>query len=102
MGQSGTYKVELFYTCPVADVGSTVELSFNGATLTGKISEAHDPPLFGMERDRVKRTESYNKDFKRMTFGSIKLEKGEGTLKLRALHIPGAQVMDFRLMLLTR
>jgi len=102
VGKSGTYKVELFYTCPVADVGSTVELSFNGSKLVGKITEAHNPSLVGMERDRVKRSESYNKDFKRMTLGTIALKEGEGTLKFHALEIPGSQVMDFRLMLLTR
>ena len=102
VGQTGKHKVEIFYTCPEDDVGSTVELSFNGAKLTRRITEAHNPPLFGMQRDRYQRTESYNKDFKRITFGTIDLEKGEGTLKLQALDIPGSQVMDFRLMLLTR
>ena len=102
VGQTGTYKVEIFYTCPKADVGSTVELSFKDSVLTGKITEAHDPPLAGMEHDRFERAESYVKDFKRMTLGNLKLDKGKGTLKLRALEIPGSQVMDFRLMLLTR
>jgi hypothetical protein len=37
-----------------------------------------------------------------MTLGNIRLEQGTGTLTLRALEIPGTQVMDFRLMLLTR
>jgi hypothetical protein len=102
VGESGTYKVELFYTCPETDIGSTVELSFNGATLVGRITEPHDPPLTGMEHDRFKRIESYVKDFKRMTLGNIELRKGRGTLRLKALEIPGSQVMDFRLMLLTR
>ena len=34
--------------------------------------------LMGMDRDRVKRKESYTKDWKRMTLGEIKLEKGKG------------------------
>lgn len=102
VGKSGMYQVELFYTCPAADVGSTIELSFNDNRLTGKITEAHDPPLAGMEHDRVKRVESYVKDFKRMNLGTIKLDAGKGTLTLRALEIPGSQVMDFRLMLISR
>ena len=102
VGRSGTYKVELFYTCPASDIGSTVELSFNGNKLVGKITEPHDPPLVGMERDRVKRRESYTKDFKRMTLGEIQLEEGSGTLTLRAISIPGRQVMDLRTLLLTR
>ena len=94
--------MEIFYTCEQADVGSIVELSFNGDKLVGKITEPHDPPLRGMEHDRFKRGESYVKDFKRMDLGKIRLQKGKGTLTLRALDIPGSRVMDFRLMLLTR
>ena len=60
----GTFEVELYYTCPVADVGSTIELSYNDAKLSAKIAEAHDPTLVGAEQDRSPRTESYVKDFK--------------------------------------
>jgi hypothetical protein len=42
------------------------------------------------------------KDFKRITLGQIHLEAGKGTLALKAIDMPGAQVMDFRLMLLSR
>jgi len=102
VGKTGTYKVEIFYTCPKDDVGSTIELSFNNSKLKGNIIEAHDPPLSGMKEDRFVRVESYVKDFKRMTLGNVKLKKGKGVLKLQASNIPGNQVMDFRLMLLTR
>ena len=102
VGRTGVYQVEIFYTCPAADVGSTVELSFGDDVLAGRITEAHDPPLTGREHDRFERIESYVKDFRRMTLGDIRLQAGKGTLTLRALQIPGSQVMDFRLMLLTR
>jgi hypothetical protein len=55
-----------------------------------------------MEHDRFVRGESYVKDFKRITLGQIHLEAGKGTLALKAIDMPGAQVMDFRLMLLSR
>jgi hypothetical protein len=102
VGASGTYEVEIHYACPKADVGSTIELSFNDCRLRGQVSEAHDPPLRGGENDRVERMESYVKDFKSMKLGTIHLEKGKGELTLRALEVPGSQVMDFRLMMLTR
>ena len=70
--------------------------------LRGKIIEAHDPPLRGDENDRVKRQESYVKDFKPMSLGTIHLEKGKGTLTLQATEISGKQVMEFRLLMLTR
>jgi arylsulfatase A-like enzyme len=97
----GDYEVEIYYTCPPKDVGATFQLSFGSHNLTAKISEAHDPPLMGMENDRVERMESYVKDFKPLKMGAIHLEKGTGELTLQAIVIPGSQVMDFRLLMLT-
>jgi hypothetical protein len=66
------------------------------------VSEANDPPLQGAEQDRVPRdSESYVKDFKPMPDGTMTLEKGRGILTLRALEIPGKQVMDVRSIVLT-
>ncbi len=100
--QAGTYRVELYYSCPKADVGSLFELRHGQSLLTGRITRPHDPPLEGAEQDRVKRTESYVKDFRALKLGSIKLEAGRSMLTLRALEIPGSQVMDFRLLMFTR
>lgn len=99
---SGTYRVELEYACPAEDIGSIVELRFGEASLKAKISEAADPPLRGMENDRHQRNESYVKDFKRVVLGEITLTKGQKQLSLRALEIPGSQVMEFRLLMFTR
>ena len=55
-----------------------------------------------MKEDIHPRMESYVKGFKRKVIGTIKLEKGPATLNLKALKIPGKQVMDFRLMMLRR
>ncbi len=98
---AGRDEVEVYYTCPKADVGSTIELSINGSRLRGRVTTAHDPPLRGAEHDRVARGESYVKDFKPLKLGTIELEKGRGELTLRAMEIPGSQVMDFRLMMFT-
>ncbi|UCF38546.1 MAG: arylsulfatase [Acidobacteriota bacterium] len=98
----GEFEVEIYYTCPPADVGAAFELTFGESKLSGKILEAHDPPLRGMADDRVERIESYVKDFKPLKLGTIQLSKGTGTLTLKATHIPGSQVMDFRLLMLKR
>jgi hypothetical protein len=37
-----------------------------------------------------------------MGIGSIQLEAGSGTMKLKAIDIPGSQAIDFRLLTLTR
>jgi hypothetical protein len=98
----GSYAVEVFYTCPPADVGSEIELSLNGSTAGGKVTEPHDPPVLGGEHDRIPRKESYVKDFRPLKLGTIELKQGRGELTLRAIHIPGSQEMDFRLLTLTR
>ena len=98
----GDYEVEIYYTCPPEDVGATFQLSLGSNSLTAKITEAHDPPLQGMENDRVERMESYVKDFRPLKMGTIHLDKGPGKLTLQGLKIPGTQVMDFRLLMFTR
>ncbi|MEN8116211.1 MAG: sulfatase-like hydrolase/transferase [Bacteroidota bacterium] len=98
---TGEYEVELFYTCPAADVGSTVELRFGNSKLEYKIAEAFDSPLLD-KNDIHPRIEGYVKQFKNVSLGTIHLNKGEGTLTLKAINIPGSQVMDFRLLMLKR
>jgi arylsulfatase A-like enzyme len=98
----GEYSVELYYTCKKENIGTNIQLSLEGNTLEKVISEAHDPPLTGMENDRDPRIESYVKDFKSLNMGSIHLDKGKGRLTLRALEIPGNEAIDFRLMMVKR
>lgn len=100
--EAGDYEVEIYYTCPAADVGSTIELSLGKSRLSGKITRPHDPPPSGAEHDRVPRRESYVKDFRPLKLGTIHLDPGRGELTLRATEIPGSQVADFRLLMLTR
>ena len=66
------------------------------------IDEAHEVPERGQENDRVKRMESYVKDFKPKKLGKVQLKKGKGELMLQATKIPGETVMEFRLIMLQR
>ena len=103
VGKGGRYEAIVYYTCPAADVGSTVELSLGEARLQTQIAEAHDPPLYGMEHDRVPRkAESFMKDFKPLVLGTLELAPTRGQLTLRALKVPGKQVMDVRYIVLKR
>lgn len=100
--ETGDFEAEIYYACPAADVGATVQLSLGTALATARITEAHDPPLRGAEHDHVPRIESYVKDFRPLTLGRIHLEKGRGTLTLNATNIPGGQAMEFRMLVLKR
>jgi arylsulfatase A-like enzyme len=99
---TGDYDVMIDYTCPVADVGATIELSFNGAKLAGKVAPGWDPPLY-TNQDTLPRPvgESKMKEFRLLNLGVIRLEKGHGQLTVRATDIPGKSVMDLRQVTLT-
>ena len=99
---AGTYVVTLDYACAAADIGSTLEFSFEGTLLKGKVTEAFDSPL-KYEQDTIPRPdgESVMRDFRTMTLGEVRLEPGKGELKLRATNIPGKSVMELRRVTMT-
>ena len=98
---AGIYEVTIDYTCPEADAGSTIELSFQGSKIAGKVTPAWNPPLLDTQ-DRVPRKgESYMQEFRPLNLGRMRLEKGRGLLTLQALKIPGRQVMAVRRVNLT-
>ena len=103
VGTGGNYEAIVYYTCPAEDVGATVELSFNGQAVQGQVTELHDPPLVGEVDDRFPRgSESFVKDFKPLMLGVLHMVSGRGTLALRALDVPGSQVMDVRRVMLIK
>ncbi len=99
---AGDYEVILYYTCPAADAGATIELSLGDSRLSGKVVPAWDPPLL-KDQDVIPRpgAESIMKEFRPLPLGTIRLAAGRGLLTLRATEIPGGQVMDLRLVSLT-
>jgi hypothetical protein len=98
---TGDYDVAMLYTCPAADVGSTIELSFRGAKLAGKVAPAWDPPFYRPYTIPRPAPEVLPKEFRTLQLGTLHLEKGRGPLILRALEIPGASVMELRQVVLT-
>ncbi|WP_133796058.1 arylsulfatase [Prosthecobacter fusiformis] len=99
---TGRYEVSVDYTCPLADAGSTVDLSFKDSHLSGKVMPGWDPPLY-TNQDTLPRpkAESQMKEFRTLKLGEMKLEKGQGELTLRVLDMPGQSVMDVRRVTLT-
>ena len=98
---AGQYDVAIYYTCPPADAGSTIELGFQGSTVQGRVAPAWDPPLI-TDQDRVPRKgESIMKEFRPLNLGRMRLDQRRGLLTLRALAVAGRHVMDVRLVTLT-
>ncbi|MGB5170420.1 MAG: sulfatase-like hydrolase/transferase, partial [Eudoraea sp.] len=94
----GLFEVTVYYTCPVTAVGSTLTLSHSKNQLSVNIAEGHDPPLKGMENDRVPRMESYIKDFVPLPMGVIELQKGRHPLSLKLTQLNGHIGPDIRLL----
>ncbi len=99
---SGEYKATLYYTTAAGDEGAQINLRFGDSSLLAAIVDAHDPPEYGMNEDRVPRIESYVKDFRSLVLGTISLEAGHHPLVLQAVSIPGKAVADVRLLQLER
>lgn len=99
---TGRYEVVIDYTCPEADAGSLVELSFRDRRITGRVAPGWNPPLYS-NQDTLPRppAESSMKEFRLLKLGEIDLESGQAPLTLRALEIPGRSVMDVRRVTLT-
>ncbi|MCS7468424.1 sulfatase-like hydrolase/transferase [Stieleria sp. ICT_E10.1] len=99
---AGRYGVTIDYTCKVPDAGSTIQLSFSGSKLTGKVAPGWDSPLY-TNQDTLERPkgESQMKEFRTLELGQIDLPTGTGPLTLRAIDIPGQSVMDVRRVTLT-
>lgn len=101
--QAGEYEVIVYYTCPAADVGATFELSVGDVAIRSRVTEANDPPARGAESDRADRgNESYVKDFRPLVVGMMRLVGGRSLLTLRALDLPGSQVMEVRAVVLKK
>ncbi len=98
----GDYEVQMYYACESENIGSTVELSLGQERLTKTIDVANDAPLIGMEQDRFPRAEGYVRRWQPMTLGTMHLQPGTGTLRLRATKVPGKQVADMRLLMFRR
>jgi arylsulfatase A-like enzyme len=94
---AGDYDVEILYTCPVADAGSSIELGFKDARISGSVAPGWDPPLY-TNQDTIERPagESKMKEFRPLQLGTVHLEKGRGLLTLRAVKVAARSVMDLR------
>lgn len=95
VNNGGKYEAILHYTAPRQGVGTKLEMTLGKTTWRGTIEKEHDPALRGKENDRSPRgSESYMKDFARLSLGVQSLEKGPAILKLQATSIPQAIVGD--------
>ena len=100
--KEGNYKTTLYYTLPKRQEDLTVHLIQGKNKLSKVLTDAHDPPLTGMENDRTPRMESYIKDFQPVDLGTIFLQKGRTPLILKTTNRKKGEGPDVRLLLFER
>ena len=98
--EDGINNIELYYTLEKESVGTEIALEFENQIIKKTIDEFHDPNLVGFEEDKIKRIESYTKDFKKIKIGTMSFKKGLSKLKLRTTKKVGKKSIDFRLLIL--
>lgn len=99
--EEGEFEIALEYVCPKKDVGAKFEIRAAGETIQGQVTKAYDPPLVHSP-DKVKRKEVYEKTWKTLPVGKMKLTKGRTKLSIHALSKPGKTVMDVKSVLIKR
>jgi len=87
--------VSIDYVCAPENIGVQFRVEIGETSINGKITEAHDPPHLPSP-DRVKRKEVYEKEWKRLTLGTIKLRRGTADFKIVLDSIPGERAMDVK------
>jgi arylsulfatase A-like enzyme len=101
VNQAGRYALELLYTCPEKDTGSTIIIEAGGRQLETVISRAFDPPT-KPSPDRIPRRKTYErKDWAVHPAGELALEKGRCVLSVGASAIPGNSAPDLKEIRLT-
>ena len=99
---SGKSNVNLYYTLPENSIGTEIAIEYENQIIYKKIEDFHDPKLIGMDKDLVKRTESYTKEFKRINIGDLYFKKGPSRLKIKTSKKIGQKSIDFRLLILKK
>lgn len=87
----GEYEVTVRYCCPEANVGAVLRVEIGGAVASGTVAEPHDPePL--PSPDRFPRPEVYEKTWKALSLGTVRLEVGRTELALKAERVVGGRM----------
>lgn len=102
VAEAGRFEVTIYHTVRPRDVGSQLRLTFGNESVTAAVDQAIEAEEVGRSEDRYPRSESYEQNWGKMRLGSIRLKKEAGQLILKAEKVAGNEVMEIRLMTLTR
>ena len=93
---AGRYEFEILYGCGQSDAGSKLRLRIGDELLTSDVPAAEAAILELPNRDERSRQRYVNRDWGRLSMGTIDLPAGRQRLALDAIEIAGQQLMDFK------
>lgn len=99
--ESQEFTLEINYTCPENQVGSELQVSIGKQIIRGLIKDAFDPKMIPSP-DRVKRKEVYEKEWKTLVLGKIRLPKGKSRIVLTAPKIAQNEVAEIKSIVLVK
>jgi arylsulfatase A-like enzyme len=103
VGASGEYEAVLYYTCAPENVGCEVKLSMDSAAeIRAIVTEPFDPTHYDKSLERMPESHYHMKDFQPITLGTIRLDKGRGTLRLGAAKMTGTAMVDVHSLVLRK
>lgn len=91
----GDYEIVLHYASPMENVGSRIEVQIGDAKIQGTFQDAHNPDYLPSP-DRFQRPEVYEKTWKPLSVGVVKLNKGQTKLVLHAKEITGGRMPQIK------
>lgn len=93
--RDGNYDIAIDYTCAPENVGVEFAVEIGRGRLTGVIAEAFNPPP-NISEDRVVRKEVYEKTWRTLPLGRVRLAKGETELRLKLVNLAGQSAMEVK------
>ena len=99
--EASAYEAVLYYTCPEADIGSTLQLATGTDQATATVEQGFDPEYIPSP-DRIPRKEVYEKEWAPLPLGTVRLAPGQQRLVLRAIDIPHQQALELKNITLTK
>lgn len=96
---AGEYDIELSYGAPAKTM---LRVSLGAQTLDAPIPAAEAPAIPLPHRDETGKARYRNREWAKAKLGTLNLKTGPAKLTLEALSMPGAMVMDFKEITLTR
>lgn len=101
--EGGKYRIALKYTCAEEDSGARVAVQIGDRQVEGTVTQAHNPdPLPRPNRIIKAHGAHMDKIWASLDLGSLELEPGRTTLRIRALTKPGRVVMDVKAVEVTK